>query len=94
MKDCEICVNHEICRLEHKDKVEKCAFVNPTEEIPIIHGKAELEEHDKRVRDKAIQKFVTEAMKQFTEFDLKHGYPTVVDCKNILREVAELMKGE
>lgn len=44
-------------------------------------------------RNKAIDEFVEEAMKMFTDFDLKHGYPTVADCKIILRDVAEQMKG-
>ena len=57
MQDCVRCKNHSICRLEHRNLTEKCAFVNPTEEIPIIHGKAELEEHDKRIRNKAIDEF-------------------------------------
>ena len=45
-------------------------------------------------RNKAIDEFMTEAMKQFTEYDLKHGYPTVTDCKIILRDIAEQMKGK
>lgn len=47
---------------------------------------------DKEIRDKAVEEFTNEAMKRFTEFDLKHGYPTVADCKMILREIAEDMK--
>ena len=54
MKDCEVCLNHKTCRLKHKDKTEKCVFVYP---LPIIHSKEELEEHDKRVRNKAIDEF-------------------------------------
>lgn len=46
-----------------------------------------------RVKHIAYDEFVQEAMKQFTEFDLRHGYPTIADCKVILREVAEKMKG-
>lgn len=42
---------------------------------------------------KAIDEFVAEALKYFTEYDLKHGYPTVADCKIILHDVAEQMKG-
>ena len=55
MKDCERCKNVAICKLEKTR--DKCAFVNPFEEIPIIHGKAELEEHDKQIRNKAIDEF-------------------------------------
>lgn len=42
--------------------------------------------------NKAIDEFVEEALKQFTEFDLKDGYPTVGGCKGILKEIAEQMK--
>lgn len=51
-----------------------------------------IKQHDKEIRDKVIDKFVKEAMKQYTEFDLKHGYPTITDCKMILKDVAERMK--
>lgn len=47
---------------------------------------------DKEIRDKAIEQFVNEAMKRFTEFDLKHGYPTAADCKIILQGIAEQMR--
>ena len=50
-------------------------------------------EKQKEIRNKAIDDFVERAMKQFTDFDLKHGYPTVTDCKVILRDIAEQMKG-
>lgn len=52
-----------------------------------------LDGHDAEIRAKAIDKLVEEAMKRFTYFDLKHGYPTVTDCKVILRDVAEQLKG-
>lgn len=35
---------------------------------------------------------VEEAMKQFTEYDLKHVYPTITGCKVILKEIANQMK--
>lgn len=54
--------------------------------------RAYTEEYDKEIRDRVIDEFVKESMKQFTEFGLKHGYPTVADCKIILREIAEQMK--
>ena len=44
--------------------------------------------------NKAIDDFEKEAMKQFTDFDLKHGYPTVTDCKIILRDIAEQLKSK
>lgn len=52
----------------------------------------EIISYEQEIRNKAIEEFLEEAMKQFTEFDLKHGYPTVTDCKVILHEVAEEMK--
>lgn len=52
----------------------------------------EIVSYEKEIRDKAIDTFAEEAMKKFTEFDLKHGYPTVTDCEGILREIAERMK--
>ena len=45
------------------------------------------------IRNSTIDGFVAEAMKRFTDFDLKHGYPTVADCKIILEDVAKQMKG-
>ena len=32
MNDCEICRNHELCRLENKDKIKNCFYVYPTKE--------------------------------------------------------------
>ena len=32
MTDCEICRNHELCRLENKDKIKNCFYVYPNEE--------------------------------------------------------------
>ena len=50
-------------------------------------------EKQKEIKNNAVDDFVERAMKQFTDFDLKHGYPTVTDCKVILRDIAEQMKG-
>ena len=50
-------------------------------------------EKQKEIKNNAVDDFVESAMKQFTDFDLKHGYPTVTDCKVILRDIAEQMKG-
>ena len=46
-----------------------------------------------KIKHIAYDEFAEEALKQFKEFDLKHGYPTVADCEDILRNVAEQMKG-
>lgn len=50
-------------------------------------------EKQKEIKNNVVDDFVERAMKQFTDFDLKHGYPTVTDCKVILRDIAEQMKG-
>ena len=50
-------------------------------------------EKQKEIKNNAVDDFVERAMKQFTDFDLKHGYPTVTDCKVILRDIAEQMTG-
>lgn len=45
------------------------------------------------IRNKAIDEFAKEALKQFADFDFKHGYPTVADCEDILGDVAGRLKG-
>ena len=50
-------------------------------------------EKQKEIKNNVVDDFVERAMKQFTDFDLKHRYPTVTDCKVILRDIAEQMKG-
>lgn len=47
----------------------------------------------KNERSKAIDEFTEEAMKRFTELELKDGLVTAMDCKIILREIAEQLKG-
>lgn len=58
--------------------------------IPLVEMQPKVSEQE--IRNKEIEKFAEEVMKQFTEFDLKHGYPIVADCKMILCEIAEQMK--
>lgn len=41
---------------------------------------------------KAIDDFAEKAIQEFTRFDIKHGYPTVADCKDVLQDVAEQLK--
>lgn len=50
-------------------------------------------ENQKEIKNNVVDDFVERAMKQFTDFDLKHRYPTVTDCKVILRDIVEQMKG-
>ena len=45
-------------------------------------------------RTKAIDEFAEEVMKRFTELELKDSLATVTDCKTILRDVAEKLKGD
>ena len=52
------------------------------------------ENYEQEIRNKAIEEFVVEAMKQLTELELTDDYPTVTDCKSILFEVVKSMKGE
>ena len=60
--------------------LERCEEINRL--------RAELAE----IRKQTVDELVKEALKQFAEFDLKHGYPTVGDCKIILRDTAEKLK--
>lgn len=69
------------CKMKHDRK--------RTQELKLLKKR----KHDRKIRNKAIEEFAEEAMERFTEFDLKHGYPTVTDCKMILREIAGQMKG-
>ncbi len=41
---------------------------------------------------KAIDDFTEKSMEKLTEYDLKHVYPHICDCKVILRDVAEQLK--
>lgn len=74
----------DIRKRSYIDKPLKEIFETIIDEQPTVS--------EKEILDKAIEEFINEAMKQFTEFDLKHGYPTVTDCKMILQEIAEQMK--
>ena len=96
MKDCERCKNVAICKLE-KPK-DKCAFVNPfseSEDKPNCDDCAGCTSwlcDCANVRNKAVDDFVEKAMKDFTKFELEHGYPTIADVKVIIREVAEQIR--
>lgn len=35
-------------------------------------------------RNNIIDEFAEKVMEQFTEFDLKHGYPTIADRKSVV----------
>lgn len=72
---------------EDVDKWEAYKAIGTPEEC------RETVENQKEIKNNVVDDFVERAMKQFTDFDLKHGYPTVTDCKVILRDIAEQMKG-
>ena len=47
---------------------------------------------EQKIRSKAIDDFAEKAMEKLTEYDLKHVYPHICDCKAILRDIAEQLK--
>lgn len=56
--------------------------------IPIIHGKAELELHDKAIRNEAIDDFAEKLSLAFDETIEEYGfYP-----ENLIRQVAKQLK--
>lgn len=55
MKNCDVCRNHDNCRLEHKDNIEKCCFVVFTEEYSISQTKEYKQGYNKAVDD-ALEK--------------------------------------
>lgn len=75
-----------ICDSPDKLKLIDALYLERCEEINRL--KAELAE----IKNKAIDDFTKEALKQLTEFDLKYGYPTVADCKIVLKDTAEMLK--
>lgn len=83
MSICKTCRNHDKCKFNFKDMVNTCSFIYP-EEIPIIHGKAELEEHDKEIRNKAIDDFVN---------DLKNYFVIPHDVRVIEMKAEQLKAG-
>lgn len=46
----------------------------------------------KDYRNAVIDEFAELALTQFERFDVEHGYPTVMDCKDILGDIAEKMR--
>ncbi len=49
---------------------------------------------EEEIKAKAIDEFTEKAMRKLTELELKNTCYTVADCKIILRDVAEQLKGE
>lgn len=90
MTDCEICRNHELCRLENKDKIKNCFYVYPTKEYL-----ASKTEEYKLGYNKAIDDFAN-LMKEAME----HDWSTTKICDQIIysnlydkcNEIAEQLK--
>ena len=98
MSICKICRNHDKCKFDFKDTVNTCPFIYP-EEIPIVHGKAELEEHDKKVRNKAIDEFVERLVTNVESFQAEvNGIRAYIMTEDYFHEyvmeMAEQMKVE
>lgn len=92
MSICKTCRNHDKCKFNFKDTVNTCSFIYP-EEIPIIHGKAELEEHDKEIRNKAIDDFVKEICKMIVQSENNGNYRFyAVEIKQAIADLAEQLK--
>lgn len=61
--------------------------------IPIIHGKAELELHDKAIRNEAIDDFVKKICEKYTEEESKGNYKQYcVEIKQNIADIAEQLK--
>ena len=96
-----VCDSPEKLKLIDDLYLERCEEINrlraELEEVKYENEETkkynlELMEELDEIKNETIDEFVKEALKQLTEFDLKHGYPTVVDCKIILRDTAEKIK--
>ena len=61
--------------------------------IPIIHGKAELELHDKAIRNEAIDDFVKKIWEKYTEEESKGNYKQYCgEIKQNISDIAEQLK--
>ena len=61
--------------------------------IPIIHGKAELELHDKAIRNEAIDDFVKEICKMIVQSENNGNYRFyAVEIKQAIADLAEQLK--
>ena len=69
-----------------------CPVIKITDVLEIIEDLPTVTEAE--IRAKAIEEFKEKAMRKLTELELKNVCYTVTDCKIILREIAEQLKGE
>lgn len=77
MTDCEICRNHELCRLENKDKIKNCFYVYPTKEYL-----ASKTEEYRLGYNKALDDFADKLLYQIGDLDIR----------DIIQETAEQLK--
>lgn len=80
------------------DVEEQGLLLRASEEIPIIHGKAELEEHEKEIRNKAIDEFVEKLATNVESFQAEvNGIRADLMTEDYFHEyiwnIAEQMKG-
>lgn len=77
MTDCEICRNHELCKLENKDKIKNCFYVYPTKEYL-----ASKTEEYRLGYNKALDDFADKLLYQIGDLDIR----------DIIQETAEQLK--
>ena len=83
------------CAEEHEQLAEWLEELKSIKDgsIPIIHGKAELELHDKAIRNEAIDDFVKKICEKYTEEESKGNYKQYcVEIKQNIADIAEQLK--
>ena len=83
------------CAEEHEQLAEWLEELKAIKDgsIPIIHGKAELELHDKAIRNEAIDDFVKKICEKYTEEESKGNYKQYcVEIKQNIADIAEQLK--
>lgn len=93
MKDkCYVC--KVMCNIGKAKEQKACAFEHNGDEniCPFDARYLDLSVHDKQIRAKTVNNFVSNAITEFQKFDKEHGYPTLGDISVILSDVAEQLK--
>ena len=83
------------CAEEHEQLAEWLEELKSIKDgsIPIIHGKAELELHDKAIRNEAIDDFVKKICEKYTEEESKGNYKQYCgEIKQNISDIAEQLK--
>ena len=85
---CHVGCDCELCREEKKQLV---SYLEELKEYKLKEFQCHLAQQEGIGigYKKDVDRFLEESLKLFAEFDLKHGYPTIGDCKDILTEVAD-----